>query len=127
MRTTLKEYPIFKKRDGQDYKEIGYIYTDTFENAKKQFAKQMTNDNHNLSNNIVWLDAEDDGVDETGWYDFNGGCPARCEETEKFDADEAADFLMVSKKVIDEGFDSWSEDVYTWELREPVEFNDDDE
>jgi hypothetical protein len=119
----FQEYPIYKKRDGQIFNYVSYIYADNFEDAKKQFAKRMTDDNHNLSNDIVWLDKETDGVDCTGWYDFNGGYPTRDEKTDKYDADEAADYLFCSEESINEGFDSWNEDVYTWELREVKDEN----
>lgn len=118
----FNEYPIFKKRDGQSYKEVSYIYADSFDAAKKEFAKNMTNDNWEKSNDIVWLDKERDGVKTTGWYDFNGGRPDFNEETDKYDADDAENYLMVSEDAINEGFDSWNEDVYTWEIREPLEF-----
>jgi hypothetical protein len=75
----------------------------------------MTKDNWNLPNNIIWLSKED-GVAIEGWYDFNGGTPTYYEETESY-GHEVNDFLLVSKEDIDKGFDTWSEDVYTWELR----------
>lgn len=113
----MKTYKIYKKRLGQNFQEVGEIYTDGWIKAKKQFARQMTDDNHNLSNNIQWLDRKEDGVNESGWYDFNGGTPLYNEDLEKYDADEAKDFLMVSEKEINKGFDFWSEDVHVWELR----------
>lgn len=118
----MKTYNIYKKRDGQSFKEVASIYADNFTEASRKFAKQMTDDNHNQSNNIQWLEKDQDGVNETGWYDFNGGSPVFDEETEKYDANEAADFLLVSETAINEGFDTWNEDVYTWELREPLEY-----
>ena len=36
METTFKDYPIYKKRDGQGFKEIGSIYSISFEDAKKR-------------------------------------------------------------------------------------------
>jgi hypothetical protein len=114
----FREYPIYKKRDGQSYEQVSYVYSDSFEDAKKQFAKRMTEDNHNLSNDIQWLDKETDGVNETGWYDFSGGYPTRDERTEKYEADEAVAYLFCSEEAIDEGFDSWNEDVYTWEIKD---------
>lgn len=117
----MKTYNIYKKRDGQDYKLVSEIHADSFENAKKEFAKNMTEGNHELSNNVQWLDKDQDGVKETGWYDFSGGSANYNEETEKYDADEAEDFLLVSEEVINEGFDTWNEDVYTWQLREDAE------
>lgn len=115
-------FNIYKKRDGQSFNLATYIYATDFNEAKKMFALMMTDDNHSKSNNIVWLDKEQDGVNETGWYDFNGGVPTYNEETEKYDADEAADYLFCSEESINNGFDYWNEDVYTWELREPLDF-----
>lgn len=114
----MNTYNIYKKRDGQSFKKVSSIYTDSFDEACKIFAKQMTDDNWNLSNNIQWLSKEEDGVKETGWYDFNGGYPLFYEKTEKYNAEEAKDFLMISEEAINEGFSSWNEDVYTWEIRE---------
>lgn len=118
----MKTYNIYKKRDGQSFKEVSYILADNFDEACKIFAKQMTDDNHNQSNNIQWLDKDRDGVLETGWYYFDGGSPVFNEDTEKYDADEAADFLLASEEAINAGFDTWNEDVYTWELREPLDY-----
>lgn len=120
----MKTYNIYKKRDGQSFKIFGEIYADSFEAAKKQFALNMTQDNHKLSNNVVWLSKEEDGVNETGWYSFNGNIPTYNEETEKYDANEAADCLLVSEADINEGFDTWTEDVYTWELRDSLEYEE---
>jgi hypothetical protein len=115
--SNLKDFLIYKKRDGQSFKEVGSIYTDNFENAKKEFAENMTKGNWEKSNDVVWLDNDADGVGVTGWYDFGGGRATFNEETEKYDADEAEDFLLVSDADIKEGFSSWSEDVFTWEVR----------
>jgi len=93
----MKNYTIFKKRNGQSFKAIGEIYALNFIEAKKQFAKQMTDDNWNKSNNVVWLTKENDGV-QTGWYDFNSGCLSYNENTEKYDPNEAKNFLMVTEK-----------------------------
>jgi len=113
----MKDYTIFKKRDGQSFKPVGLIYgVENFREAKKEFAKKMTDDNHELSNNVQWLDKDQDGVNETGWYDFGGGSPLYNEDTEKYDPDEAEDFLMVTEKEILKGFSRWNEDVYTWAI-----------
>ena len=77
------------------------------------------------SNNIVWLDIENDGVEQTGWYDLDASIYGFFEEgTEKEGAPNYKYGMMdliCSEDAINEGFDSWSEDVYTWELREPIE------
>jgi hypothetical protein len=104
--SNFQEYPIYKKRDGQSFNEVSYIYADSFEAAKKEFALNMTKDNWEKSNNIVWLEKGKDDVDTTGWWDLN------------YDPKE----LFCSEESIKEGFESWSEDVYTWEIREIKEF-----
>ena len=120
------EYPIYKKRDGQSFKEVSYIYADSFEAAKKEFAKNMTNDNWEKSNNIVWLDKENDGVEQTGWYDLDASLYGFFEEGSENEGDpnykDGMMELFCSEDAINEGFDSWSEDVYTWVIREPLEF-----
>lgn len=127
--SNFKEYPIYKKRDGQTFKEVSYIFADSFDDAKKQFAKQMTADNWEKSNNIVWLDKENDGVEQTGWYDFDSSELVYFEdENEGIDYKNSKMELFCSEDAINEGFDNWSEDVYTWELREPIiETDDEDE
>jgi hypothetical protein len=112
----MKTYNIYKKRDGQSFKEAGDIFASNFKEAKQIFAKQMTDDNHNQSNNVQWLDKDEDGVKETGWYDFNAGSPTKFEDTQKYDPKEAEDFLLISEKDISKGFSRWNEDVYTWAI-----------
>ena len=51
----MKTYNIYKKRDGQSFEFWKDIYTSNFDEAKKQFAEMMTNDNWEKSNNTVWL------------------------------------------------------------------------
>lgn len=124
----FKEYPIYKKRDGQSFKYVSYIYAESFDDAKKQFSHDMTKGNWEQSNEIVWLDKEEDGVEQTGWYDLDSSIfgfthPDNGDETEGdpiFKVGEGAIMeLFCSEESIREGFDSWSEDTYTWELREP--------
>lgn len=109
----MNYYKVEKKRDGQNWKPFNEIYASSFEEAKKQFAKDMTQDNWNKSNNIEWI-KDSEGVKKTGWYDFNAGSPIWNEETEKWE--NADDLLLVSEEQINEGFDFWSEDVYSWRL-----------
>ena len=118
--TKFKEYPIYKKRDGQSFEKVSYIFADSFSSAKKTFAENMTKDNWNLSNDIVWLE-KSEGVAENGWYDFNSSTFGFFEEGEEKEGEP--DYangqmeLLCSEKAIRDGFDTWSEDVYTWELR----------
>lgn len=118
----MKTFKIYKKTDGQDWKGFSEIHASNFDEAKKVFADLMTKHNHESSNNVVWLIRDRDGVKETGFYDFSSGRPFYDEHSEKFDPEEAEDFLFVTEEAIKEGFDSWTEDVYTWELREPIEY-----
>ena len=119
----MSTYSIYKKRDGQSFEFWTDIYASNFDEAKKQFAEMMTNDNWEKSNNTVWLDKEEDGVDETGWYDLDGSVVVLKEDPED-DFYKIADYansemyLFCSEKEIEEGFDYWNEDVYTWELRD---------
>jgi len=118
----MKTYNIYKKRDGQSFELINEIYASDFTEAKKTFAKNMTEDNHSKSNNIVLLSKDDDGVDVTGWYDFNGTIPTFDEETETYNSAEAADCLLVSQEDIDNGFEFWVEDVYQWVIIDNLDY-----
>jgi len=122
--SNFKEYPIFQKRDGQSFKQVSYIYSDSFDAAKKEFAKNMTNDNWEKSNNIVWLDKENDGVEQTGWYDLDASTLISLdEESEGVDYANSEMYLFCSEDAINEGFDTWNEDVYTWEIRDIKTFD----
>ena len=118
----MKNYNVYKKRDGQDYKLVGEIYASNFDAAKKKFASNMTDCNHSLSNDIIQLSKEEDGVDVSGWYDLSGSVLVDMENPHDKD-DTITDYknsemeLVCSNYDINEGFDYWSEDVYTWELR----------
>ena len=101
------EYPIFHKKDGQQWSYVSYIFADSFDAAKKQFAKNMTSGNWEKSNNINWLESGDYKVTEEGWYDLNN-----------INRKTGQPELFVSKKDIDEGFTNWSEDTHNWELRD---------
>ena len=118
----MNYYNIYKKRDGQLFKLVGEIYASNFSEAKKKFASNMTDCNHSLSNDIIQLSKEEDGVDVSGWYDLSGSILAETENPHDKD-DTITDYknsdmeLVCSNDDINEGFDYWSEDVYTWELR----------
>ena len=126
----MKTYSIYKKRAGQSFELWSSIYASNFDEAKKQFAEMMTNDNWSMSNDIVWLDKEEDGVDETGWFDLNASVLVQKEDptNKNYTITDYANSemdLFCSKKEIEEGFDYWNEDVYTWELRD-VELEEED-
>lgn len=109
----MNYYKVEKKRDGQNWKPFNEIYASSFDEAKKQFAKDMTEDNWHKSNNIVWLNAGH-GVKVSGWYDLNSGKVVYDEETENWEATDEC--LLVSEEQINEGFDFWSEDVYCYRV-----------
>jgi hypothetical protein len=109
----MNYYKVEKKRDGQNWKPFNEIYAPSFDEAKKQFAKDMTQDNWNKSNNIIWLNTGH-GVKVSGWYDLNSGKAVYDEETENWEATD--DCLLVSEEQINEGFDFWSEDVYCYRV-----------
>lgn len=113
----MKEYPIYKKRDGQSWQYIGYIYSDSFKNAKKEFAENMTKDSWNKLNNVVWLTKETGGV-QTGWYDLGQSIVVYAGDgSDKIDKKLSLLVIVVLDKDIKKGFSFWSEDVYQWELR----------
>lgn len=123
----LREYPIYKKRDGQSFEEVSSIHETSFDKAKKVFALNMTKDNADKSNNIIWLDKDNDGVQETGWYDDDSVIePVYKADGEEIDYSKTEIELFASESDINEGFETWREDVYTWELRQPV-MEDEDE
>jgi hypothetical protein len=115
--SNFQEYPIYKKRDGQSFNYVSYIFADSFDAAKKEFALNMTKENWEKSNNIIWLDKKEDGVKETGWYDLDGSVLSGDDEGEVNYSASIME-LLCSEEAIQEGFDGWSEDVYTWELRD---------
>ena len=123
--SNFKEYQKKKKRDGQSFEYVSYIFADSFDDAKKQFAHNMTKDNWEQSNNIVWLDKENDGVEQPGWYDLDNSVLYGNDEGE-INYSESKMELFCSEEAIKEGFESWNEDVYTWELREPIANYDED-
>lgn len=97
---SLKEYPIYKKRDGQSWKQVGYIYEETFEQAKKQFANNCWNDllNGKHGDNFIELSSIEDEVEEDGiYYEYE---------------------LFFPKSNLENGIDFFTEDVYQWELRD---------
>jgi hypothetical protein len=114
MKTTFKNYPIYKKRDGQTFKKIGEIYQDGFIAAKKEFSKNCAND----LQNECWLtylnDEELSKKHDAGFY-VNDCLVYNEDGNVNLEHSDLECFL--SQKDIDKGFTSFSEDVYTWELR----------
>jgi len=109
------EYPIYKKRDGQSFEKRGYIFADGFIAAKKEFAKNCANDMYKE----CWLsyfdasDFDQKGM-EPGFY-LNENLVYNENDTINVDLSIIECFL--SQKSINKGFDTFSEDVYTWQIR----------
>ena len=111
----FKNYPIFKKRDGQSYKEVSYIYAPGFIEAKKQFAKNCAKD----LRGECWLTYFDSSEfdkkgNESGFY-LNENIVFN--ENETINCELSVIDCFLSQKQINKGFTLFSEDVYTWELR----------
>jgi len=94
----MKQYEITVKRDGQTERHYNHIFAKNFADAKKEFAKLMTDGYKESSDNTIWLDDEHH---EAGWYDGD------------YDPPE----LIASEKEIEKGFDYFSEDVFSYRLK----------
>ena len=111
----LKHYPIYKKRDGQSFQEIGSIYENSFVKAKKEFAKRCANDLYNDCN-LTYLSSDEFDTKgfESGFY-YNNSLVYN--EDGIVNVKESYIDCLLSQKAIYKGFTYFSEDVYTWELR----------
>ena len=105
----MKNFNVYKKRNGQDWKQIGQYFCTNFEEAKKEFAQNCWNDllNGKHGDNFFELSTEADGVETDGIY-YN-------EE------------LFFDKANLETGIDFFSEDVYSWEIRNSFLFEITDE
>ena len=99
----MKNFNVYKKRNGQDWKQIGQYFCTNFEEAKKEFAQNCWNDllngKHGDNFNLFTKSDKDefDFITEDGIYDG----------TE----------LFFPKTDLETGIDFFSEDVYCWEIR----------
>lgn len=95
----MKNFNVYKKRNGQDWKQIGEYFCSNFEEAKKEFAQNCWNDllNGKHGDNFVELSTEADGVEIDGIYYYGE--------------------LFFDKANLETGIDFFSEDVYSWEIR----------
>ena len=95
----MKNFNVYKKRDGKEWKQIGEYFCANFEEAKKEFAQNCWNDllNGKHGDNFIELSTEADGVETDGIY-YNGE-------------------LFFDKANLETGIDFFSEDVYSWEIR----------
>lgn len=105
----MKNFNVYKKRDGQEWKEIGQYFCTNFEEAKKEFAQNCWNDllNGKHGDNFIELSTEVDGVEKDGIY-YNGE-------------------LFFDKAYLEIGIDFFNEDVYSWEIRNSFLFEITDE
>ena len=98
----MKTFSIYKKRDGQSFKEVGSINgCENFEEAKIEFAQRCYDDvlNGKHGDNFIELSAgEEDYATEDGIYDNQE--------------------LFFAKSELKTGIVMFREDVYTWEIRE---------
>ena len=94
----MKDYRLYKKRDGQGWNQEGSVCATSFDEAKKKFATTVYNDLMNgiHGDNYTHLTTEEDEVEEDGIY-YNGE-------------------LEISIEDINEGIDGYSNDVYRWAL-----------
>ena len=92
-------YNIYKKRDGQHFKLIGEYYEENFNDAKKQFALNCWNDllQGVHGDNYIERTTDEQGVEENGIYYYNE--------------------LFFPATNLETGIEYFSEDVYTWMLR----------
>jgi len=112
----MNTYNVNKKRDGQLFKHDYQIFALDFAAAKKQFASDMTKDNYEKSNDINWLSAEVDGVPVDGFYDLQASTIVGDDESNDYKNSDM--YLFCSQESIDDGFEKWNEDVWTWELED---------
>lgn len=100
----MKNFNVYRKRDGQEWKQIGEYFCANFEEAKKEFAKNCWNDllNGKHGDNFIELSTEADGVETDGIY---------------YDGE-----LFFNKANLETGIDFFSEDVYSWEIRNSFRF-----
>ncbi len=104
----MKTFNIYKKRDGQDWKLAGEYFLESFEEAKKEFAKNCWNDllNGKHGDNFTLFTESDKDEFE---FVTGGGI---------YDGTE----LFFSKTDLEDGIERFREDVYIWEIRELFKF-----
>lgn len=119
----MKTFNIYKKRDGQHFVQSGYIYADNFVEAQKSFAQNCANDLHKESY-LCSLESKDFDKDGFGAGFYHNEGLVWNEDGDKIIVEESEIECFLSQDAIDEGFDCFSEDVYTWELREPLEYEE---
>jgi len=128
----MKKFIVFKQREGESALRDYVIHALTHDDAKKQFAQKMLDCNHYLSNDIVQLSVDEDGVPTDGWYDLQASIIVKSPDPNSpgsylHDYRKSDMHLHCSQESIDEGFSFWQHDVYTWTLSDKEEKSDEDE
>lgn len=111
--TQIKEFPIFEKRDGQNWFQCGHVYAKTYTEAKLEFADQIWIENsyNKYSDDYVYFDdaliedMKERGEDMSfyegeGFYDCNT---------------EPHDVVMLLSEAY-EGIESFQHDVCAWTI-----------
>lgn len=109
----MKTFNIYRKRAGQNFESIGSIYAETYKEAKKQFAKGCYRDLDNGKHGDSYIEETDEFINEmkddgqdVSWYKGRGIYFAK--------------ELFLSYEDCQAGFDTFSEDVYTWTINKEI-------
>lgn len=104
----MKTFNIYKKRDGQSFEKIGSYNCVDFDSAKKEFAKNVFEDllNSKHGDNFIY---------HSKHSALEGGVNYFTEEGIYYNSE-----LFLSDASVSEGFESFNEDVYTWEIRNSI-------
>ena len=111
--TQVKKFPVFEKRDGQDWFKSGYLLATDYQKAKEEFAKQVWielannkySDDHLHFDGAIIEEMRDNNEDTSfyegeGFYDFST---------------EAKEPILLIYEAM-EGIESFRHDVYTWTI-----------
>ena len=123
--SNLIEYPIYKKYLISGYNATfqreAVILADTFENAKKTFALQMTENLPIETNDLTFLD-KSNGIEISGWYKIISTQEFFPILDNKLQYKEDEVELVHTLETINAGVDKWRDNKYAWEIREPILF-----
>lgn len=110
---SIIKFPVFKKRDGDVWKDTGgYYYAISYKSAKQQFAAEIINKaiNGEYSDNMVYLEPNMVEDLKSEGYDMSFYRGEGVYEDEQ---------LIFLRENVDEGFEYFGHDVYLW----TVDFN----
>ena len=74
----MNEYTIYKKKDGKNWKADGFLYADSQDEAKKEFARQIWAEHADCKfgdNTNYIAETQKEYFDGPGYYDFNHNPP----------------------------------------------------